>query len=59
MSLSSRLLARFVVAFTFGSAHLALAQGTTGSINGTVQDNTGAVLPGVTITASSPAPVLS
>jgi hypothetical protein len=28
---------------------------TTGSINGTVTDNTGAVLPGVTITASGPA----
>src|SRR6185503_17013691 len=55
MSLSSRLLAGFVVAFTFGFVPLVLAQGTTGSINGTVQDNTGAVLPGVTITASSPA----
>ena len=31
----------------------ALAQ-TTGSINGTVTDNTGAVLPGVTVTATSP-----
>src|SRR5687767_394486 len=31
------------------------AQGTTGSINGTVTDNTGAVLPGVTVTASGPA----
>jgi hypothetical protein len=28
---------------------------TTGSINGTVDDNTGAVLPGVTVTATSPA----
>jgi hypothetical protein len=28
---------------------------TTGSINGTVNDNTGAVLPGVTVTATSPA----
>jgi hypothetical protein len=36
-----------------GSA-AAFAQ-TTGSINGTVVDNTGAVLPGVTVTASSPA----
>jgi hypothetical protein len=42
-----------VVAFTLVSA-LALAQGTTGSINGTVTDNTGAVLPGVTVTATSP-----
>jgi hypothetical protein len=32
-----------------------LAQGTTGSVNGTVTDNTGAVLPGVTINASGPA----
>src|SRR5262245_7019519 len=31
------------------------AQGTTGSINGTISDNTGAVLPGVTVTASGPA----
>ena len=28
---------------------------TTGSINGTITDNTGAVLPGVTVTATSPA----
>src|SRR5262245_13706281 len=28
---------------------------TTGSINGIVSDNTGAVLPGVTVTATSPA----
>ena len=27
---------------------------TTGGINGTVNDNTGAVLPGVTVTATSP-----
>jgi hypothetical protein len=31
------------------------AQGTTGSINGTVTDNTGAVLPGVTVSATGPA----
>ena len=35
-------------------AAVAWAQ-TTGSINGTVADNTGAVLPGVTVTASGPA----
>ena len=33
----------------------AFAQGTTGSINGTISDNTGAVLPGVTVTVSGPA----
>jgi hypothetical protein len=33
----------------------ALAQDFRGRINGTVSDNTGAVLPGVTVTASSPA----
>jgi len=55
MAHSSRLLVGVVLAFTFGFAPLALAQGTTGSINGTVQDHTGAVLPGVTITASGPA----
>src|SRR5918995_189725 len=32
-----------------------LAQDFRGRINGTVTDNTGAVLPGVTVTASSPA----
>jgi hypothetical protein len=36
------------------SATAAFAQ-TTGSINGTVLDNTGAILPGVTVTATSPA----
>ena len=41
-----------VCTLLFGST--AAAQ-TTGSINGTVNDNTGAVLPGVTVTASSPA----
>jgi len=55
MAHSSRLLVGVVLAFTFGFTPLALAQGTTGSINGTVQDNTGAFLPGVTITASGPA----
>src|SRR5919106_1365922 len=35
------------------TATSAVAQ-TTGSVNGTVTDNTGAVLPGVTVTASSP-----
>ena len=55
MAHSSRLLVGVVLAFIFGFAPLALAQGTTGSINGTVQDNTGAFLPGVTITASGPA----
>jgi hypothetical protein len=37
----------------FGAPPPALAQ-TTGSINGTVVDNTGAVLPGVTVSATSP-----
>ncbi len=40
------------LAFT---ASLASAQEFRGRINGTVTDNTGAVLPGVTVTASSPA----
>jgi hypothetical protein len=50
-----RVFAGVVFAFTVSLTPLALAQGTTGSISGTVQDNTGAVLPGVTITASGPA----
>lgn len=37
------------------SIHTAFAQGTTGSVNGTVSDNTGAILPGVTVTASGSA----
>lgn len=45
-----------VLALVLVSALPALAQGpTTGSINGTVSDNTGAVLPGVTVTSSGPA----
>jgi hypothetical protein len=39
----------------FAGSPPASAQGTTGSINGTITDNTGAVLPGVTVTASGPA----
>jgi hypothetical protein len=38
-----------------GAVPAAFAQGTTGSINGTITDNTGAVLPGVTVTVSGPA----
>src|SRR5919108_1737921 len=52
IGLSRAVFVLFVVAATFAQAH---AQGTTGSINGTVADSTGAVLPGVTITASGPA----
>lgn len=43
----------FAAALTIVFATAASAQ-TTGSINGTVTDNTGAVLPGVTVTATSP-----
>lgn len=39
----------------FAGAPPASAQGTTGSINGTISDNTGAVLPGVAVTVSGPA----
>jgi hypothetical protein len=39
----------------FAATTSAFGQGTTGSVNGTVTDNTGAVLPGVTINATSPA----
>ena len=42
------------LALLAGSASV-IAQGTTGSVNGTVTDNSGAVLPGVTVTASGPA----
>jgi hypothetical protein len=43
-----------VLVLVLGTALAAAAQ-TTGSINGTVTDHTGAVLPGVTITATGPA----
>ena len=42
-----------VTVLVLSAAPLARAQ-TTGSMNGTVTDNTGAMLPGVTVTASSP-----
>ncbi len=44
-----------LVALLLGIAHQASAQDFRGRINGTVTDDTGAVLPGVTVTVSSPA----
>jgi hypothetical protein len=41
-----------VLIVTFCAATPGAAQGTTGSVNGTLSDKTGAILPGVTITAS-------
>jgi len=43
------------VIFIFGASTGAFAQKTTGDINGTVTDSTGAVLPGVAVTAVCPA----
>jgi hypothetical protein len=43
------------LAVVFAAASVSTAQDFRGRINGTVTDNTGAVLPGVTVTASSPA----
>ncbi|MGH9384478.1 MAG: carboxypeptidase regulatory-like domain-containing protein [Vicinamibacterales bacterium] len=48
-----RIPAGFLVVVVLFSVPTAAAQ-TTGSINGTVADNTGAVLPGVTVSATSP-----
>ena len=48
------LLGLLLTVFTLVGASSAWAQGTTGSVNGSVNDNTGAVLPGVTVTASGP-----
>src|SRR5919109_4502668 len=45
-------LATFLFVFAIGAS--ALGQGLTGSISGTVRDETGAVLPGVTVTIVSP-----
>ena len=44
-----------ILAVVFAAASSAFAQDFRGRINGTVTDNTGAVLPGVTVTVSSPA----
>jgi len=41
------------LAFSLSTASGAEGQGVTGSIDGTVSDETGAVLPGVTVTISS------
>ncbi len=50
-----RLVGAMLAVFLVAAPH-AFAQGpTTGSINGTVTDNTNAVLPGVTVTTTSPA----
>src|SRR5262245_7704703 len=43
------------VAALLASAHAASAQSSSGAIAGSVRDATGAVLPGVTVEASSPA----
>lgn len=51
-------LAGLILVFSLAFAPVALAQtvsATTGALNGKVTDNTGAVLPGVTVTVSSPA----
>lgn len=49
----ARLLQGLICALLVASSFPALAQ-TTGSITGTVVDNTGAILPGVTVSATSP-----
>src|SRR5213075_1727727 len=55
MRLTSVVRAFAILAVILATAGSALAQDFRGRINGTVSDNTGAVLPGVTVTASSPA----
>ena len=44
-----------VLVAMFAAGSPAMAQDFRGRINGTLTDNTGAVLPGVTVTATSPA----
>ena len=46
--------ASLVLAFVVGSTPALMAQVTSGSINGTVKDATGGVLPGATVTVSNP-----
>jgi len=55
MGLRRTLTLSVCLAMVLAAAGVSTAQDFRGRINGTVTDNTGAVLPGVTVTASSPA----
>src|SRR3954466_10464499 len=55
MRLRSLIQACAILAVVLAAVGSASAQDFRGRINGTVTDNTGAVLPGVTVTATSPA----
>ncbi len=48
-------LASVTLVLSLAGSIATFAQGTTGSINGTVSDHTGAILPGVAVSASGPA----
>ena len=52
--IASPFVASLVLAFVVGSTPALMAQATSGSINGTVKDATGGVLPGATVTVSNP-----
>jgi len=58
--MSKRLLWVVMVVFALGLTATAFAQSSvqTGNLNGTVKDETGAVLPGVTVTITSPAMIV-
>ena len=45
-----------LIAFLFATSTPAAAQAVYGSISGTITDNTGAILPGVTVTVTSNEP---
>ena len=53
-AMASRFIAWLVLALVIGTTTVAVGQVTSGSINGTVRDATGGVIPGATVTVANP-----